>query len=257
MTKFGALVRGVFRRDLVLLRRYPLDTLTNVLVIYLFFAIAFFGGQTLENNPIANSTDGLIVGFFLFTLTTVIYIKLGNDIVMEARWGTLEQLYMTPFGFGTVVLLTAIGNLLLAFVYSAFILVLMMLSTGNFLTIDLLTVIPLAVLTLASAMGLGFLLTGISLLYKRILHVLQIFQIAFVVFIAAPVEEYAILKLLPVSLGSHLVFKSMIDGLRLWELPIADLSLLVVKAIAYLVLGMGILIYCARLARKRGKLGHY
>jgi ABC-2 type transport system permease protein len=257
VTRFGALVRGVFRRDLVLLRRYPLDTLTNVFVIYLFFALAFFGGQTLENNPIADSADALIVGFFLFTLTTVIYVKLGNDIVMEARWGTLEQLYMTPFGFGTVVSIAAIGNLLLACVYSALILGLMMVSTGNFLAVDVVTVAPLAILTLASAMGLGFLLTGISLLYKRILHVLQIFQIAFVAFIAAPVEQHEVLKLLPVSLGSHLVFESMVDGLRLWELPAADLTLLVVKAVAYLVLGMGTLIYCARLARKRGKLGHY
>lgn len=257
MSRFGALVRGVFRRDIVLLRRYPLDTLTNVLVIYLFFAIAFFGGRTLENNPIGDSTDTLIVGFFLFTLTTVIFTKLGNDIVMEARWGTLEQLYMTPFGFGTVVSLTAVVSLLLALVYSALILGLMMVSTGNYLALDLVTVVPLAILTLASAMGLGFLLTGISLLYKRILHVLQIFQIAFVVFIAAPVEQYAALKLLPVSLGSHLVFESMVDGLRLWELPAADLALLVAKAVAYLALGMGALVYCANLARRRGKLGHY
>lgn len=257
MSRFGALVWGTFRRELVLLRRYPLDTLTNVFVIYLFFAVAFFGSNTLENNPIAGSTDALIVGFFLFTLVTVLYVKLGNDIAMEARWGTLEQLYMTPFGFGTVIAIGAIGNLLLAFVYGSFVLVLMMASTGHVVVIDLITVVPLAVLTLASALGLGFLLTGIALLYKRVLHVLQIFQIAFIVFIAAPVESYPLLKLLPVTLGSHLLLESMVEGARLWELGTGELVLLVLKGAIYLGLGIGALLYCARLARDRGKLGHY
>ena len=257
MSERLVLGRSILRKVATLQIRYPVDTLSNLAIIYIVFLIAFFGGQALNPEAIAGSTKAIIVGFFLFLVASVAYGRLGKEIVREAQWGTLEQLYMTPLGFGTVIGFMALSNILLSFLYGIALLALMMVTTGEFLAIDLLTALPLAVLTLASAVSLGLILGGVALVYKRVEYALQIVQYAFVGLIAAPVESIPVLKALPIALGSHLLLESMTNGTRLWELPTFDLAFLVVKAVVYLAVGYLALRYSTAVARERGVLGHY
>jgi ABC-2 type transport system permease protein len=49
----------------------------------------------------------------------------------------------------------------------------------------------------------------------------------------------------------------MVDGVRLWELPPADLAVLVGVAAVYLGLGYAVFHYATRRARRLGVLGDY
>ena len=65
------------------------------------------------------------------------------------------------------------------------------------------------------------------------------------------------LKVLPLAHGSELLQRAMVDGVRLWECPPADLALLVAVAVGYLGFGYAVFRASTRRARRLGVLGDY
>lgn len=251
------LTRAVARKQVTLLARYPLNTASMLVSLYVFFAIVFFGGRAVAGAAIADTLPGIVVGFFLYTMTIVAYSGMAWDVTREAQWGTLEQLYLSPYGLGRVVAVKSAVNVALSGLWGAIILASMLLTTDQTLTIDLATIVPIGLLALAPAVGIGFVFGGLALVYKRIESVFQLLQFAFIGLIAAPVGQYPLLKLAPMSLGSHLLSAAMIRGVRLWEMPAIDLALLVGLAALYLGAGYAVFALLGRRARRLGVLGHY
>lgn len=259
MSELGiaTLLKAIGAKTYVLRKRYLFNTITQIAIVYVLFLMVWFGGQAVAPTAIADNLAGLTVGFFVWVMAVRAYRALSQDLINEAQWGTLEQLYLTPFGFGRVVAVKTVVNVAESFLWGATILALLLVTTSQTLHVDLLAVVPLVALSLASAAGVGFVLGGLTLLYKRIENLFTLVQFLFVAFIAAPVDQYPVLGALPLSLGTDLLGRVMGQGVRLWELPALELGLLVVKAIAYLVVGYVVLQRCQRLARVRGELGHY
>lgn len=251
------LSRAVARKQATLLVRYPLNTASMLVTLYVFFALVFFGGQAVAGAAIADSLSGIVVGFFLYTMTVVAYSGMSWDVTREAQWGTLEQLALSPYGLGRVMAVKSAVNVAFSALWGAIILAMMLLTTGQSLTIDVLTIIPVALLALAPAVGIGFVFGGLALVYKRIESVFQLLQFVFIGLIAAPVDQFPVLKFAPMSLGSHLLSQAMVDGVRLWELPTSDLAILVAVAVAYLGAGYVAFSALSRRARRLGVLGHY
>lgn len=251
------LVRTITAKSFILLRRYAFNTLSQLAGLYVMFVVLFFGGRALGGAAFDDSLEGLIVGFFLFTMAIVAFSGLSWDLMREAQWGTLEQLFMSPFGFEWVMVVKSSVNVLLSFLWGAVMLGLMLLTTGRSLHVDVLTVVPVGLLTLAPAVGVGFAFGGLALVYKRIESVFQLLQFGFIGLIAAPVGAYPLLKALPLSLGSFLLARAMGDGVRLWEMAPADLALLSLTAVGYFALGLAVFRFASRKARRDGVLGHY
>ncbi|WP_458206188.1 ABC transporter permease [Haladaptatus sp. NG-SE-30] len=251
------LFRAILRKKAVLLVRYPVNTVSQLVTIYALFAIVFFGGRAVAGPAITDSIDGIIVGFFLFTAAIVAYSGLSWNITREAQWGTLEQLFMSPLGFGTVMSLKVVVNVIFSLLWGVVVLALMLLTTQTNLTLDLLTVGPLLVLAVASAVGVGFVFAGLALLYKRIENAFQLVQFGFIGLISAPVEAYPALRWLPLSEGSYLLRRAMSDGVHLWEFPAESLDILLLTATGYIVVGYLFFDRAQRRARQKGVLGHY
>ncbi len=257
MRRHLTLFRAILKKKAILLVRYPINTISQLVTIYALFAIVFFGGGALAGPAITDSIDGIIVGFFLFTAAIVAYSGLSWNITREAQWGTLEQLFMSPLGFGTVMGLQVVVNVLFSLLWGIVVLALMLFTTQAELTIDLLTVGPLLVLAIASAVGVGFVFAGLAMLYKRIENAFQLVQFVFIGLISAPVEAYPVLRWLPLSEGSFLLQRAMSDGVRLWEFPAESLAVLLLTAVGYVALGYLFFHRAQRRARRKGVLGHY
>lgn len=257
MKRFRSLVSVVARKRLVLLLRYPVNTASDIVLMYVFFAVVFFGGRSLVGATITDSLPGIIVGFFLLTMASIAYSGTSWDLIHEAQWGTLEQLFMSPFGFDVVVIVKSIVNVIVTFGYGIIILVLMMATSGHVLSLDVVTILPISVLSIATTIGIGYAFGGLALVYKRVESAFQIVQFAFLGFIAIPAEGSFLLKLLPLTLGTSLLEQAMGGGYRIWELDSADITLLCLKAAVYLLVGYMVFRYGARRARAEGTLGHY
>ncbi|QSW99215.1 ABC transporter permease [Haloterrigena alkaliphila] len=254
---YVTLLRAVIYRDLLIWVRYPVNAGLRLFINLLFFGMLFYGGTLLAGQAIADSLEGLIVGYFLWTLSTGAYSGLVNDVRAEASWGTLERHYVTPFGFGPVVLAKAVAIVFRTFLTSAVVLAVMLLVTETRLDIHLTTVVPVATLAITSALGLGLAMGGLSVLYKRIDSVVNLLGFAFVGLISAPAFDLWWTAALPLVQGSAMLQLAMTEGVRLWEFDPVALAVLVGTALGYLGLGYLVFRFATRRARRLGVLGDY
>jgi ABC-2 type transport system permease protein len=251
------LARAVLYREYLLFVRYPANAVGGIVISLFFFGLLFFGGRMIAGQALTDSIEGIVVGYFLWTLSVGAYSSTSNDIASEVQWGTLERHVTTPFGFAPVALLKGVATLVRTFITSAIILAVMVLLTGTALAFNVLTVIPVAALAIVSVLGLGFAAGGIAVLYKRIGNWLNLLQFGFIVLISAPAFDLGWVRLLPLAQGSALLQRAMIDGTRLWEFPLLDLAVLVGTAVGYLLIGYVIFEAATRRARRLGVLGDY
>ena len=253
------LFKTIFKKEWIDYKRYPFNMISSIITVYLVFLVFFLGLKFIAGGTtkFGSTTEGLIVGFFIWTYAISAYSSLSWSLMNEARAGTLEQLYMCPLGFGWVSIFLIISDFFLSLIFAVPLLFLMMLTTGKFLHLDVITLFPLIVLTISAGYGIGFISGGFGLIYKKIQAFFQILQFVFIGFISAPVDKAPILKILPFSLGTRLIAENMIGKVPIYRMPLSDLFLLFANAVIYMGLGMLIFKQCEKIAKKRGLLGHY
>ena len=259
MAKKWLLFKQLAIKSWIMFRRYFFNSLGGIITLYVIFLVIFLGYKGIAGlGPTDQylSIEGILVGYILWYLALAAYQDVAYTIQNEAKQGTLEQLYMSVHGFGWVVgfqqIINAFYSLLIAGILAFF----LMLTTGKWLNIDLLSLLPLLTLELICFAGVGFALGGLMLIFKRIDSYMQIVQFVLIFFVAAPPSNW-LLRLMPGTLGASLIQKVMNGGEALWQLAWQDLLLTVGVALAYLLLGVAIYRICERKAMKSGTLGHY
>jgi len=245
------------KKRLLLMYRYPLNTLTGLAMTFVFFGVIVFGGRAVAGQALTDSLGGIIVGYFLWSTAIGAFSGVARSVTQESEWGTLEQLYMSPFGYGRVMIAGIVVGLLESFAWGGVTLAFMLTITGKALHLPVATVAVLTVLAVAPAVGLGFFFGGLALVYKRVENVFNIMQFVLVGLIAAPTAGVFWVRLLPITQGSYLLTRSMQQGLRLWELPVGEVGLLVGTAVAYFGLGYAVFQWMGARARRQGLMGHY
>jgi ABC-2 type transport system permease protein len=250
-----ALFRAVFEKELILLRRYWFNTAAGLAANYILFVFVFFGGQAVAPAVIEENLTGIIVGWFVWTMSWGSFQESAQTLKREANWGTLEQTCMSPLGLFPVVAVRILVQLLFTVLTGLVMLVLLMATTGNWIVFDPLTIIPLAVVTMASATGLGFAFGGLALVYKRISSVFLIVQFLLLGAISSP--GVAATNALPLSWGVGVLTQAMEEGLSLWQLPPVDLAGVAAVSVAHLAVGYVAFRYAVTVAKRRGVMGHY
>lgn len=257
MHGYVALFYGFLDRQFTIFRRYPINFAGTFVSFLLMFLTIFYGGKAVAPTAVGNSLSALIVGFFLWTTIQTTFMFLANMINYEAQWGTLEQLYVSPFRFSTVMLAAVISRVTLSVGIGVTNLVLVVLITGERIVIDLVTIVPILAFTLCTAVGLSFMFGGIALLYKRIRGLLSVVQFVFIGFISLAMTDMIWPKLLPVGQGTAMLHRAMTQGTRLWEFSVIDHLLLLGTAVGYLGLGYIVFIYSQNKVRQNGNLDDY
>ena len=251
------LARAVLYREFVLFVRYPANAVGGIVISLFFFGLLFYGGRMIAGQALTDSLAGIIVGYFLWTLSVGAYSSISNDIGSEVQWGTLERHVTSPFGFAPVALLKGVAKLVRTFLTSVVILVAMLVVSGTTLQLNVLTIVVVAGLSITSVLGLGFAAGGVTVLYKQVGNWLNLLQFGFVVLISAPALDVGWARLLPLAHGSGMLQEAMVGGVRLWEFPLTDLALLLGVAVGYLLAGYLVFQSATRRARKLGVLGDY
>jgi ABC-2 type transport system permease protein len=254
---YWQLTKAVLYREFLIFVRYPANAIGGIVVSLFFFGLLFYGGKMIAGQALTDSIEGIIVGYFLWTLSVGAYSSISNDIGSEVQWGTLERHVMTPFGFAPVALLKGVAKLVRTFLTSAVVLACMLLITGTTLELNVITIVVVATLSIVSVLGLGFAAGGITVLYKRIGNWLNLLQFGFIILISAPTFDLGWTRFLPLAQGSSLLQRAMVDGIPLWRLPVVDLAVLLGTAVGYLGLGYLVFQYATRRARRLGVLGDY
>jgi ABC-2 type transport system permease protein len=249
-----------FRRSWIQFIRYPIEAIGGVIVTTtifygLFLSVRYIGGPSLQ---FGDRLDAIIVGYVLWDLVLFIMTDIAGGLQYESQTGTLEQLFLSPFGAPTIFLMRALASLALRLILIVVILLIIMLLTGSRLEFPPILILPLLTVVLG-AYGLAFTMGSLTLLLKRIQQLLFIFQFALLLVMATPTESWTgSLKivgwLLPMTTGAGLLRDLMARGEAFdW----ARFALAWLNGFGYLTVGLLIFRFAEREAKRRGILGGY
>lgn len=255
----GELLFAELKRTWVQFIRYPAEVIGGIVIITSVFYGLFASAQYMAGPAMGmgDRLDAIVVGYVLWTLVLYIVNDIAIGLQSEAQSGTLEQVFLSPFGAARVFFARAIASLALRLTLIVGILLIIMGITGSRLSFPPLLLLPLGSLLMAGY-GLAFVMGACALIFKRVQQVLGLFQFALLFLIAAPTEEWSnfvwLTYLLPMLPSTGLLRDLMARGLGLdwgqWGIAIANGGL-------YLLLGLGVFRWAEREAKRRGNLGGY
>ncbi|HEY3378563.1 MAG TPA: ABC transporter permease [Armatimonadota bacterium] len=258
-------MRNVFlaelRRGWLLFLRYPSETVTGIVSLTAIFLALFLGARYIAGGggaQFGTRLDGIIVNYLLWSLTIFALGDMGWTIQMEAQTGTLEQLYLSPYGPRRIFLLRAVADLFGQLVMITAVMGLILLITRRSLHFTV-SIIPPLLTTILGTLGLGFVLGGLTLLFKRIQNVLQLTQFVVLFMIVVPIEGWhgwarILGACIPLAPSTALLRQIMVHGA---PVTLGPLAVAVLNGLAYFYLGQALFLYADRMAKRRGLLGGY
>ena len=259
MNAIGAEVR----RSLFLARSYWIDYIADLILYTLGFLLlmavySVAAGDAFEKRLILNT----LIGYITWKVAASTMFAIAQTAVEENKTGTLEQLLITGQNPGFLILrrgLTefldyGIRGLILGGVLAAIL--------GLFQPIRF-SVLVFFFLSVMGAFGLGFILSGLVLVFKRISGVLNLTWQMLVFFTGAlaPIPESvlgAFSKLLPLTWGINAMRASLVDSASL-DVLWADGTIpgLLINTGAYILIGAVVFRWGYNRARSLGTLGQY
>lgn len=247
-----------FRKEYIEMKRYLPNTIALVVTFYIIFLGAFFGIMFIGDPASFDmNVQYSIVSVVFWSLTMMTMNFIGYAVVTEATRGTLEQLYMSPMGVWKIMLTRIISQLGLQSVIMIILLFAAMLTSGQWLSLNPMTTIPIIIVTMISMIGVSFMIAGLAVIVKQIQAFLQIFQFVLMGLVFVPITVAPFLAFAPFVKGVNMVRTVMMEDLTLTQLPWSDYGVLVLNSLVYLILGLVIYDRCEKIAMKKGLLGQY
>ena len=252
-----ALLLGLWRRNLIELRRYWFDTFFQLAGIFLLFTLLFWGARGIGGADIrdGDTLPAIVAGFVVLWLVLGAYFTMSQWMTQEATLGTLEQLALSPFGLLNVLLAEFVASLGYQMLMVVVTLFAAQAVTGEWLHLDVVTLLPLVVLLLVQILGLSLMVGGAAIVFKRVASMANLLQFVFLATVSLPIEDNPWLRAMPIALANHLIRQSTVNRRSLSELDGGDLIQLVAVAVLYLVVGSLVFLRLERIARDRGVIG--
>jgi ABC-2 type transport system permease protein len=256
------LLWGEFRRTIRLARSYWLEYASDLLLYTLGFLllITVFRAASTTYGP--QGYLSTLIGYSIWKICASVLADIARIASDEARTGTLEQLFLSGVGSGTVFVGRSMGILLNHGIRGLVLAFLLAVILGILQPVPPFAIIVFG-LTLAGACGLGFALAGLVLVYKRIGGALNLLWQMLVFFTGAlaPIQNPifgTIAKGLPLTWGITILRAIMIDGKEigmLWQNGM--LPGLLINTAIYVALGVVLFTWGQQRARELGVLAHY
>lgn len=248
------------KRNWIQFIRYPAEVIGGIIIITSVFYGLFLSAQymTGPTTQFGDRLDAIVIGYVLWTLTIYLINDIAINLQMEAQTGTLEQVFLSPFGAPKVFLARAIASLTLRLSLIATILVIIMGLTGSRLYFPPTLILPLTTMLL-SGYGLAFAMGSCALLFKRVQQVLGLFQFVLLFLLAVPTETWTGLAhwlslALPMIPSVELLRQLMARGEGLDGL---QFGIALINGFAYFVIGLALFRWAERQAKQRGLLSGY
>lgn len=265
MKAFLLMLKTEIKFNFVKMMRYPVQTLTSILVLYVLFMGVFYGSRSIagvNSSPteFAHNASSSITGYFLWFFALMAIDSMSQNIGEEALTGTLEQLYLSSWGFPLMLFLRFVSSVVGGLAMIIPLLVLLLFSTGVRLDPNIRYSLPIIGLTVLGLCGLGYILGAITIIFKRIGNAMTLIQFALLFLALSPAEHFPaplqfIALTLPLTQGTRLLRLALFEG----SIPLAsmDFLILLVTSTIYLAVGFFIFRWAETLARDKGTLGHY
>ncbi|PSB05350.1 ABC transporter [filamentous cyanobacterium CCP2] len=228
---------------------------TTVIFYGLFLSTRYIAGTGFQ---FGDRLDAIIIGYVLWALMLFILGDIAGGLQQEARTGTLEQLFLSPYSASTVFLMRALSSLLINLFINLSILLIIIAFTGSQIAFPP-TLFPPLVAVFMGAYGISFAMGSLALLLKQVQQLLSVFQFALLFLFTAPVETWTgaaktLGWFIPMAPGAGLLRDVMARGEGLnWS----SLVIALLNGAVYLSFGLFLFRFAERETKRRGKLGGY
>jgi ABC-2 type transport system permease protein len=252
-----ALLAGASRRNLIELRRYGFDTLFQFGGIFLLFTLLFWGAKGVGGADIrhGDTLPAIVVGFVVLSIVLGTFYSTSSWLTQEATLGTLEQIAMSPYGLLNVLLAEAVASLWFVGLMTALMLVGAEAVSGQWLHLDVLTLVPLTALLLVQIIGISLAVGGAAVIFKRVASLMNMLQFGFLALVSLPIESNPWVRFMPIGLANELIRESTVHNVGLLHLNRTDLLEVMAIAAFYFAAGIVVFLRCERIARARGLIG--
>ncbi len=180
---FLLIVKAEFKRDLLYMKRYPLEPLSFLFFMYMILIAVLVGFSQLlpDGGRKLLNQELMILGYCLMQFVMATQMGWSGQIQNESQTGTLEQLSISGHTLGGVLLSRGIAQFPRQ-VLSFFLLLLaykVSIPEAN-IRLDLFyKAIPILFITAIGIFGVSYVFAGITLLFKRVGFFFQIINFAF------------------------------------------------------------------------------
>ena len=266
---FMLIVKAEFIRDLIFMRRYPLEILSFFFFMYLILMAMILGVSQLlpksSGNPL--NQELMILGYCLMQFVLAAQMGWSGQIQNESQTGTLEQLSISGHTLGGVLLSRGIAQMprhMLNFIMFLAVYKLSLPSAKIQLS-NVYLAVPILFVTAFGVFGIAYVFAGITLLYKRVGFFFQLINFGFLglfwqnrATIAEGTWTARIYDIFPLTVGmanlrSALIEPAKQDGYLLTTGPLY----LVLVCLASTALGYGAFYLMEKRARKMALLSQY
>ncbi|KAB3534148.1 ABC transporter permease [Alkaliphilus pronyensis] len=250
---------AIAKREWIELKRYWFNSFIGIVMYILVFLALFTGAQSIGQNNFAlmDSLEGFLIGYALWFLAIGAFSDTAHSIIDEARKGTLEQLYMTEIPFTWLLISKNLVSTVFFLLLFVFIIIMQMQITGIALNLDLLSISITLFISLFSLYGIGLILAGLGLVFKRIQNLLGAAQFVIVGIMVLSPTTIPFVKFLPFVYGRELIMNIMREGYSVFNFTIIDWSFLIGNSVIYMLVGLYGYKLSERQVLKRGMLGQY
>ncbi|MBP2630729.1 MAG: type transporter [Firmicutes bacterium] len=249
-------------KGLLIAWNYKFETFLQLVMMgVIFIGIGFIiGGGKLSTEKLAYT----LVGYSIWLYSSIVISGMCRELLGEAQAGTLEQIFMSPVSVSLILIGRSFSTLITATINILLFMIVIVWGMEINISVPWRTLV-IFVLTMAGLFGFGFVIAGLTLIFKRVgeLAGLTANALLFLNGSMLPVEQFPkwlalFAKTLPTTQGISLLRDTLLDMKLLNDLwQDGSLILLCCQSIIYFGGGLLIFILCVRRAKLQGTLGHY
>jgi ABC-2 type transport system permease protein len=259
---FATAIGNEIEKGLIDLWRGKIASFLELILFGLFFLAIMFalGRGVFHREQVAPLLIGF-VGYIFFHMQTN---RLFWGLLGEMQSGTLEQMYLSPLPSWLLTIGLQVASIVEAVISALLLYFFIDLVVQVTIPLRWAAVLPLLLLV-GGSVGYSLSLGGLTLLFKRLEILKELFQIIVLIFGGVLVSldhmpdwMAVIARFLPLTPGVEVLRKLLLDQVSLGTLASdGTLLWLVGSAAAYLALGIVIFRWCERIAKRKGTLGQY
>lgn len=260
-------------KELTLLRKYPFNMITIVIIMYLVFLQLFytskaFGSESSLLEGMFGSDDYMgfvLIGIIFWNVALRSLSDIGTTINRDIMTGTIEHIFLSPAHSWFLFTGRGLSSMIVTFLFLSFLAFPLIFIFSIEIHWNFLGFLIILILTLLGVQGLAIVLAGSHFLFKNVLTVTQLLNFVFlylcgIIFPVQLLPDFLknIGELLPITLGVESARKILLGNMPLMDYLQSGLFMkLVIQSIAYYVVGVILYLFMISIARKKGTLGQY
>lgn len=255
--KIGTVMKAIITKEFTVAFRYKLELVSGFIFLFAsLMAIIFGGNQFLGEDSSETTILSMISSFLLFFFANLCIGNPSNECKNASNEGNMETISMFSiplYGYLSLQtffnMLTNIGTFVLVGIIASLILKI------SFISANMIILIPFYFISLFGGLGIGLMLAGLQLLYKKISYVISLSTIAFSFLLAiVPQTSNLLIEFMPMKAFTTM-FKSIVVDKQ--SPDILNMITIVLSSVFFYLLGIRIFNMLLKKVKVKGCLGVY